>query len=109
MVKALLALLLAFTVADVNAATYYRDRIVPGGVCMISFVGNDINASLIQEINIAPREWIAYEGLFSGYKQQPPYTSLRVTMVNRQYYEVKGTDLDTQKAALLKQIKEKCQ
>ena len=109
MKKSIMALaLLAAACMAANAATTYRDRMIPGGGCMVNFGQNHINASLIQEINIRSRRWTTWEGFPKGNVEQPPYMSLRVTLVNGQYYEIKDGNLEAQEVAFLKQIKEEC-
>lgn len=93
---------------SVGAATYYQDRFIPAGVCMVTFNKTELNAAMIQEITIAPRPWQKRMGFWDGWVEQPPYQSLRVTLVNRNHYEITDGDLHQAQRDFLKQITDKC-
>ena len=107
--KFIIAAVALLAAANAGAATIYRDRFIPSGVCMIEFAGKNINAHLIKEIDIGPRQWFKKgDSWFSSWEEQPPYTSLRVTLVNREYYEVRDGDLYQAQRNLLKTIRDNC-
>jgi hypothetical protein len=93
---------------SVGAATYYQDRFIPSGVCMVEFNKMQINAAMIKDITIGPRAWQKNMGMWDGWVDQPPYQSLRLTLVNRDYYEIKEGDLHQAQRDFLKQIQDKC-
>lgn len=98
-------------VSSVNAATYYRDRFIPGGVCMIEFEGKSINANLIQKIEVGTyRGEGEYQGFFAGVKY-PEFLALGVQLVNGTMYYYRNTDqnvLEMRKIGLLQLIKDTC-
>ena len=108
MKKSLIALSVLAACAQGYAATTYRDRFIPGGICMIEFNKVQINANLISEVSVDKRRWYKFEGLLSGNVEQPPYTSLRVYLVNGQHYEIKDGDLIKQQNDFIKKIKDEC-
>ncbi len=103
------AVALVLTLAlPAHAGTVYRDRYIPGTACIVNFDGSNINAGLIQQVNIGTYNIVKYTGFWSGYEVTGQYTSLRATLVNGQYYEVTTGDLQAKQDAFLKQIKESC-
>lgn len=107
--------LLVMTTSAASAATYYRDRFIPGGVCMVEFAGTAINANMIQNVNVGVHEASEPTGRFWTPYRRVSYESLRVTLVNREYYEIKtdstnGTNgLIARRDAFLQLIKDTCQ
>lgn len=90
-----------------GAATVYQDRPVPvSAPCLVLFDGRWINASGIQDITVG--DYTGYRDSTSRWGTFPepyPYKALRVTMLNRQFFEVKDASRFTLvQADLLLQI-----
>jgi hypothetical protein len=94
-----------------GAATVYRDRTIPAAPpCLIPFDGNNVNMTMVQEVNVGFRPltvWV--DGWpFDHWVNKPPYPSLRITLITGVSYEIKAGDLKAQEAALLKLVKDTC-
>lgn len=89
-------------VTPAQAATQYRDRYIPGAVCMVDFNGATINAGLIQEIGVLEP--------FEAAEPGPSFRTLRVTMVNQFRYDqnLPKEEAGPAKAAFLKMLRKTC-
>lgn len=111
--KHFLLLVAALCTVGAQAATVYRDRIVPGGVCMVDFNKNTINAALIEEVyagglsqNVKVRD-----GVFPTWEPRN-FSGIKVIMVNKNSYFMETAtvpEAEMRKVAFLKLIKETCQ
>lgn len=98
----------------VNAATQYVDRPMPfpvhsGAPCFVPFLGNNLNAAHIRDINVDSRsvkEWVS--GFPGKLRDKEAYLSLRVTFITGVHIETRSTDraaLVVQESQLLTAIR----
>lgn len=99
-----------------SAATYYRNKYIPAGVCMVSFGEHTINAVMIQEMEAGTLQF--YEKLGAsgwliktddyGYRSYPAF---RVKLVNGNSYWKKTetvAEAEMLKVGFQKTIKTEC-
>ena len=95
--------------SSAESATRYVDRYVPASVCMIEWNGFTFNAVMIQQITIGEHE--EYVGAHWYSKGREVHLSLRVLLINKQYYTVRGKsvqELEMLKVGLLTTINNSC-
>lgn len=97
-----------------HAGTVYRDRFIPGAVCMVDLNGRAINAALILEVYAGTLQKSEYIGIKWDSRDSwkiTEYPGWKVSMVNKEAYSYKEETQEianAKKEAFLKQINEKC-
>lgn len=90
--KIILALALALallTAGTAGAATYYRDRYIPGGPpCMISISGSFVNAVMIKSVRVDEYEYARPSDKFFTRWDYYTRKAMRVSLINGNYYDV---------------------
>lgn len=110
--KALAFALICATQAQ--AGTVYVDRPLPlgGTPCLVAFAGVEINASMIQDVQAGTYStYVHADSWWNPQWNEVRYKAVRVSLVNKSYYEVRGEDLkelERQKSAFIEYVRYSC-
>lgn len=113
MKKTIFVLLLCLSQVS-GAATYYRNKYIPGGVCMVDFYGSTVNASMITDVYAGTftKNEIKESNFFSkDVYEKTEFQAIRITLVNGTTYTSKSptlAEVEKKKADFLKLLNDTC-